>query len=79
MGFSLQCGEVQGEPLIILVIMMECLTWQLATPNQTQYANPPYRDPAQHTVHTSTHRKKKVHEFPVSSRDVPNQTSPGQE
>jgi hypothetical protein len=30
-----------GSPLIILVIMMECLTWQLATPSQTQYANPP--------------------------------------
>jgi hypothetical protein len=25
------------------------------------------------------HRKKKVHEFPVSSRDVTNQTPPGQE
>jgi hypothetical protein len=27
----------------------------------------------------TVHRKKKVHEFPVSSRDVTNQTPPGQE
>ncbi len=27
----------------------------------------------------AVHRKKKVHEFPVSSRDVTNQTPPGQE
>ncbi len=27
----------------------------------------------------SMHRKKKAHEFPISSRDVTNQTPPGQE
>jgi hypothetical protein len=32
-----------------------------------------------HPTHRSLYTVKKVHEFPVSSRDVTNQTPPGQE
>ncbi len=40
-----------------------------------QAARPGARGGAQ----VAMHRKKKVHEFPVSSRDVTNHTPPGQE